>query len=478
MWDVFSNYWHIITTVVAAIDIVIVAVVIAWILAIKREATSAIAWSLLVILLPFVGAFLFLLFGYQSVERPLKRKRRHRVGYRSRQGRQPIVAPPQVSYEGLGLLAEQLDGSPILAGNRAEFFHHGPPAFDAIFAAIERARHHIHLEFFIFRTDDLGERMLAALTAKARAGVEVRLLTDGIGARAFGNRQAKALAEAGGRWASFLPVSLWPRQLKVNLRNHRKIVVVDGQTAFTGGLNVGDEYLGKDPKFGPWRDTFLQVEGPIVETVQRVFVEDWDFSANEQLEGPAYFPALNQVGDVMVQTLTSGPDAETKTIREVFFAAMLRARKRLWVTTPYYVPDDGIRDALRLAAMSGVDVRLLIPQEPDHWTPYFAGRYYLPELLEAGVKVYLYANGFLHAKCITVDGRWASVGSANLDNRSLRLNFEMNLVFHSPHVVAELDRQFEHDLDDSHRLDGKTYAKRRWPGRLAENVCRLFSPVL
>jgi cardiolipin synthase len=347
-----------------------------------------------------------------------------------------------------------------------------------MFEVIKAAKHHIHIEFFIFRTDELGEKFLGLLAEKARAGVEVRLLTDGIGARAFGSRQARALCEAGGRWASFLPISIWRWRLQVNLRNHRKLVVIDGETGFTGGLNVGVEYLGEDPTFGKWRDTFLRLQGPAVVAMQQVFVEDWDFSTGELLDGREYFPDCPPRGDVAAQAISSGPDDDTKGIREIYFAAMLRARKRLWITTPYYVPDAGIRDAIRLAALSGADVRLLVPQSPDHWIPHFAGRYYLPELLESGVKVYMYANGFIHAKVILVDGKWASVGSANLDNRSLALNFELNVLFHTPWVVAELEKQFLHDIDESQPLDARTFAKRKWPGRLLENVCRLFSPVL
>jgi cardiolipin synthase len=286
------------------------------------------------------------------------------------------------------------------------------------------------------------------------------------------------LFSAGGKVAAFLPVSLWRRSFQVNLRNHRKIVLTDGKVAFTGGLNVGDEYLGESARFGPWRDTFLRLEGPAVEGLQSVFVEDWDFAFGEPLQGPEYFPAFASAGDVNAQVISSGPDMEIRAIREIYFAAMLRSRKRLWITSPYYVPDQGVRDALCLAAMSGVDARLLMPKTPDHLMPYFAGRYYLPELLACGVKVYRYTRGFIHSKVVLVDGQWASVGTANLDNRSLLLNFEVNCLFHTSRVVGELERQFLHDLEDSFRVEQKVFAQRTWPGKLAENVCRLFAPVL
>lgn len=480
MWDAISTYWPSITFATA--HTLLMCGFIAWILSIKKESTSAIAWSLLVILVPLVGAMLFVLFGYQSVNRPLKRKMQHRVRFRAKSGSQALDkvedAPAPLGYEGLAQLAERLSASSLCDGNRVELYYDGRSAFDAMFAAIEAARHHVHVLFFIFRNDQLGGRMLDLLRAKARSGVEVRLLVDGIGARKFSAQAVQALRNDGGKFASFLPVSLWRRSFQVNLRNHRKIVIVDGSVGFTGGLNVGDEYLGGSARFGPWRDTFLQMRGPAVEGLQGVFVEDWDFASSESLQGPEYFPSVGRVGEVHAQVISSGPDTEIKPIREIYFAAMLRARRRLWVTTPYYVPDQGIRDALCLSALSGVDVRLLLPKTPDHWMPYFAGRYYLPDLLAAGVKIYRYTKGFIHAKVVLTDGQWASVGTANLDNRSLLLNFEVNCLFHSPNVVGELERQFLLDLDESVRLDAKTFSRRPWPGKLAENVCRLFAPVL
>ncbi len=482
MWETLSEYWHVITVAFAAFDFVLVVATIVWILWLKKESASAIAWCLLVILVPLFGALLFVLFGYQSVNRPLKRKRQHRVRFRAKSAT-PVDAavPAQGSnrgYRGLAQLATRLGATWPVGGNRVEFFNEGRTAFDAIFTAIEAAKHHIHMQFFIFRNDELGRKMLDVLSEKAKAGVEVRLLVDGFGARNVSQRFTRPLRDAGGLVAAFLPVSLWRRRFQVNLRNHRKVVVVDGAIAFTGGLNVGVEYLGQHPRLSPWRDTFLRLEGPAVEGLQSHFIEDWDFAAGESLQGSEYYPPVESNGDVNVQVIASGPDMEVHAIREVYFAALSKARKRLWVTSPYYMPDPGIRDALCLAALSGVDVRLLLPKNPDHWLTYFAGRYYLPDLLAAGVKVYQYTKGFIHAKVVVADGMWASVGTANLDNRSLLLNFEVSCLFHTPRVVGELERQFLLDLEDALRLDAKVYSKRKWPGRLTENVCRLFAPVL
>lgn len=482
-WETISAYWHWITAAVAVADVVLLLAFIPWILAIKRDSISALAWCLLVILVPLFGAVLFFLFGYQNVQRPLKRKRAHRRRYRERQVDGPLPGKriqdghPVDGYERLGELAVRLGASPTVGGNEVEFFTEGRPAFDAMIAAIDGAKHHVHLESFIFRSDRLGRQFLDLLARKARAGVEVRLLTDGIGTRGLRWWHTRDARRAGVKVIAFLPVSLIRRRLQVNLRNHRKLLICDGRVGFAGGLNVGVEYLGEGP-LGRWRDTHLRIQGPSVEAMQRVFVEDWDFAAGEPLLGNKYFPDLPPAGDVAAQVIASGPDEELKPIREIYFAAIAKSRKRLWITSPYYVPDQGIRDALCMAAMSDVDVRLLLPQQPDHLIAHFAARYYLPDLLQAGVKVYMYRPGFIHAKVVLMDGQWASVGSANLDNRSLLLNFEANCLFHGAKVVSRLEEQFRRDLEDSVLIDRKDFAKRPLAGRLAENICRLFAPVL
>jgi cardiolipin synthase len=483
--EVLGIYWREITTAVAVLNTVSVVVVIPWVLAIKREAISAVAWCLLVLLVPLFGALMFVMFGYQYVHRPLLRKRRHRRSYREHHG--PDAAPkhaeaeaagdPDRTWEGMARLALRLDAFPLTTGNKGTLYHEGQAAYDAMLEAIRAAEHHVHLEFFIIQPDASGRRFMEVLAEKAKQGVEVRVLYDAMGSRGLRWWFLRPLKKAGGQYAAFLPVSLLRRRIQVNLRNHRKILVVDGKVGFTGGFNIGEEYLGKVAKFGYWRDTHLRLEGPAVESLQRVFIEDWDFAYGEALKGGAYFRA-ERAGDWPVQIVQSGPDQELKSIREVYFAAALKARKRLWITSPYYVPDQGLRDALCMAGRSGIDVRLLFPYRPDKYLPFFAAHYYFSDLLEAGVKVYQYTKGFVHAKVWLADGQWASVGTANLDNRSLLLNFEVNALIYAPKAVAELEEQFKRDLETSIRLEPRAFAERPLSGRLAENACRLLSPVL
>ena len=269
------------------------------------------------------------------------------------------------------------------------------------------------------------------------------------------------------------PISESQRQAR-----EQRVAQIAGRLGFLGGMNIGDEYLGKNPCFGYWRDEFLRLEGPAVSGIQRIFDEDWHFAHGEPLDGPSYFPELPDAGDAVVQLIESGPDQHVNSIREMFFAAILSARERVWLTTPYFVPDSGLLDALRLARYRGVDVRIIGQLRPDHYLAHFASRYYFRDMLELGVKVYQYRKGIMHAKLIMIDGRWAMVGSANFDNRSLHLNFEAGCILHSAAQVAELEETFRRDLADAVLLDAATFAQRPFLARLAENACRLLSPIL
>jgi cardiolipin synthase len=480
-------------------DFVLIAVMITWVLMAKSDSTSAVAWCLVILLVPFFGALLFILFGYQHVSRPLRRKRRHKQHYKAPAAlaRPEGEADPDAAFageegpckvtllDGLAGLAQRFDGYPLTVGNKVEMYHEGEPAYHAMLEAVRGARHHIHMETFIFQPDAAGREFLDALTKKAREGVQVRLVYDAMGSLHLHASRLRELRGAGGKVFAFLPLNPFRRRIQVNLRNHRKILVVDGRVAFVGGLNIGDEYLGKVRRFGFWRDTHFRLEGPAVRHVQRVFAEDWDFAAGEHLTDPpdakpgqSYFRPGPADGDVPVQVVESGPDRDLKAIREIYFAAILGARQRLWIASPYFVPDAGLRDALRLAGYMGVDVRFLGQCYPDKWIPQYAARYYWEEMLAADVKVYQYARGMMHSKVVLVDGKWASVGTANLDNRSLHLNFEVNCLFYDPKVVADLEAAFLRDLGYSIRLDRRVYARRPFTGRLLENACRLLSPVL
>jgi cardiolipin synthase A/B len=494
-WDDFLAW---LPFLLGLVNLVVCVLFIAWVLMTKSDSTSAVAWCLLIFFLPLAGAAIFYLFGYQHVDRPLHRKRRHKLQYRSTAPRTGADAPeppgqatdsrvdkPPPLHVALHRVASRTGAYPMTLGNAIDFYHEGRPCFDAMLEAIRGARHHIHLLTFIFQYDKTGREFLELLTRKVKEGVQVRLLYDAMGSRCLRHRRLSELVAAGGKAFPFLPVNPLRRRMQVNMRNHRKIMVVDGQVAFTGGLNIGDEYLGQVARYGFWRDTHLRVRGPAVADLQRVFAEDWNFASGESLTQPdnaeadrLYFEPEAVNGPYPVQVVDSGPDREIKPIREVYFAAILKARRRVWIASPYFVPDAGLRDALRLAGYLGVDVRFLGQNHPDKWLPLYAARYYWDQVLGSGVKVYQYTKGMLHSKVVLVDGEWASVGTANFDNRSLHLNFEVNCLLYSTQAVAELEAAFERDLEDAIRLDRHVFARRPFAGRLLENASRLLSPVL
>jgi cardiolipin synthase len=477
-------HWQDVVGLLAYADLVLVTFAVCWILHIKRETMSAIAWCLTVILIPFIGFVLFFLFGYQSIHGPVRKKKKKNLKYKRIVGKPPALARASrevtEKWEVLAKLAHHdAEGFPVTDGNRVTLYHHGDAAFDAMIHAIECAKHHVHMEFFIFRRDATGRRFTDALLAARKRNVEVRFAYDSVGSFTLSLSKFPELKAAGAKVAAFLPLFNPLYRLRVNLRNHRKLLIVDGRVAFTGGLNVGDEYRGVHRKFGPWRDTHFRVEGPAVESMQQVFLEDWHYAANEIVDGPAYYPEDDKLpGKALVQVVSSGPDADFKAVRETYFAAITKAKDRLWIASPYFVPDAGIRDALALAARSGVDVRLLCLFRPDKWLPFLAARFYWTDMLAAGVKVYQYTPGMMHSKYMLVDGEWASVGSANMDNRSLFLNYELNCLLFDPTSVAELEAEFLKDLDVSVRLDKAVFQARPWAGRMAENAARLLSPVL
>jgi cardiolipin synthase len=473
MIEIFD--WPSVTGALALLNLAMVAVTMIWILAIKQEPTSALAWCLLVLIIPLGGVLLFFFFGYQNIHRPLNRKKQHAQTFpMSRES-----GEPSGGYEGLADIGQKLGLGGPHSGNALEIYHEGQSAYDAMLAAIRAAKNHIHMEFFIVRSDQSGREFIEALAERARAGVKVRFLYDAVGSWSLKTKIIDDLTEAGGEVSPFLTL-LNPlrRRTAINLRNHRKILIVDGLIGFTGGFNIGDEYLGKNRFFGAWRDTFVRIQGHSVRSLQRIFCEDWDFATDEDLIGDSYFPQIPDQGKVSIQVAWSGPDQDIRIIREVYFAAIMRAKNRVWLATPYFVPDSGLLDALCLAARSGRDVRIVCPFRPDKWIPHLAGRYYWWALMRAGVKIYQYTAGFMHAKLLLIDDEWCSIGSVNFDNRSLYLNFEVTCFIDSKPVAAEIAQAFETDMSHSIRLRPESFTQRPFAAKVAENACRLLSPVL
>jgi cardiolipin synthase len=451
----------------------------------RRQSGATLAWVLVIFFLPYLGAFLFLAVGSQTIRWRRKRRQRARDAVAPRLAAstqavrrfEALVEETALAALGepareLARLADKL-ALPSCGGNAIELLVDPAATFSKIEAAIASARSHVHLEYYIWRADDTGRRLRDHLVEVARSGIEVRVLVDDVGSRSAGRRFWQPLVESGGHVGRFLRVNAIARWLLLNRnnRNHRKIAVVDGSVAFAGGINVSDAHL---------RDTHVCLGGPIVARLQEIFVEDWFNSTNEDLTAPQYFPDPVPTGEQRVQILASGPDdGRTYAIETIYFAALTLARKRAWLTTPYFIPDVTLAAALRTAALRGVDVRLLLPRTPDQPFVYHAARSFFPELLEAGVKIYQYSDAAaLHAKTATVDGCWATVGSANLDLRSFRLNFEANAVAYGPMLAGELEQVFECDLARAHRLDLAEFRNRGVLERAFEGAARVLAPLL
>jgi cardiolipin synthase len=456
----------------------------------RKEPSSTIAWILSLVFLPALGATLFLLFGRDRVRLPAKRKRAADRAVREelRAHAPAIVArdsiPASLVHAGatdleLALFrvgAHLTHGVPS-GGNAVDVLLGGDETYAAMGAAIDAARHHVHAEYYLIRNDATGAWFRDRLVAAAKRGVEVRLLADGFGCFALHASFARALRDAGARFGTFLPmrsVLLQP----VNLRNHRKIVVVDGHVAFTGGINVGDEYRGEMPGVGVWSDVHVRVEGPAARDLQRVFFQDWSFATGESLRATPYFPAPDARGAATIAVVPSGPDTRTEAIQRIFFGAIAGARERVRITTPYFVPDQAILVALELAAMRGVDVKLILPRKSNHAVTFHAGRSFYEPLLEAGVSLYEYAPGIVHAKTMVVDGAVSLVGSANMDLRSFRLNFEVHALVHDAGVAARLEGAFDRALAQSSLVSLAGWRERPRRLRIYEGAARLVSPLL
>lgn len=447
----------------------------------RRNPTSTVGWILVLLLLPVIGFFLYLFLGRDWTKRRLftmkaeddqrivdavisQKRDLERIG-REHQGQ------PYERFFSIAKMLLESNRAIITNDNALTIFTDGTAKFASLFDAIRAAKHHIHLEYYIIRDDPLSRELIHLLTEKAREGIEVRLLADSLGMKVK-KKGLKEFEQAGGKHAVF-----FPRIYTLNYRNHRKIAVIDGTTGFIGGYNIGEEYLGKGP-LGYWRDAAIKIEGMGVTSLQLRFFMDWNYAANDSLSyDRVYFPDIKGPGSCPLQIVSSGPDARWSQIKEGYVKMILTATESVYIQTPYFIPDDSISDALRIAALSGVDVRIMIPCKPDHPFVYWSTLSFIGDLLDPGVKAYTYNNGFIHAKTIVVDGIAASVGSANFDIRSFRLNFEANTFFYDLEYGGQMKKAFLDDLPKCTEITSETYKNRsRWI-KAKESVSRLFSPL-
>ncbi len=459
----------------------------------RRNPASSWAWLLVLLFIPVLGFLIYMIFGRNSKrEKMFQEKERydreiyyHYLLHDERSVGRVKEQKAIIENGGKLIEAEYLtdlaylnlnSGNWMTFNNRVTRFTNGREKFESLIHDIRAAKHFIHMEYYIWRGDELGCRLVQELTKKAKEGVEVRLLYDGMGNAALPKTFFYELLQAGGYTAAFLP----PFIVRLNYRNHRKLCIIDGEIGYIGGFNVGDEYLGIVKRYGPWRDTHLRIEGDAIDQMQMRFIKDWNFTTTHGSVclDPRYFPIRAQCEGVGMQIVSSGPDTKWHNIRNSYFKMINEAESHIYLTTPYFVPDDGIFEALRVAALSGLDVRILIPGNPDHLFVYWASTSYLGELLEAGVRCYQYEQGFIHAKCLCIDGKMCSVGTANMDIRSFDLNFEVNAFLYDAPFTQILENDFLSDLKKSIEISLDWYRHRKWWFKVKEAIARLISPML
>lgn len=468
---------------VAAVAVTVVVTV--HVLLVKRDERAAIGWIGLIWFVPVVGVLLYLVLGVNRIRR---RARALRQGVRIyREVHSPVALEQEEMEARLGEpgahlvplvgLLDRVVGRPLLGGNLVEPLLDGDECYPAMIEAIEQARQSVTMETYIFDNDDWGCRVARALGAATRRGVEVRVLIDAAGARYSFPSILRVLKEEGVRVGVFLPASLRPFHLShVNLRNHRKVMVVDGRTGFTGGMNVRAACVLGDERKGATRDLHFKVEGPVVVQLQEMFAEDWTFATGEELDGACYFPELEPVGPVACRGIADGPDEDLDKLRWTLLGALGLARRSIRVVTPYFLPDGSLRDALMVAAKRGVEVDVIMPQENN--LPYvaWAALGQLEALLRHGVRVFFVPGPFDHSKLAVVDASWALLGSANWDPRSLRLNFEYNMECWDEDLCGRLDEMARRRRDRGARYDIEDHLGRpRWQ-QLRDGAMRLFAP--
>lgn len=459
----------------------------------RRDPKAVWTWLLILYFVPVFGFFFYLIFAQDYRKSKMFRIKevedRLRFSLKSqedllRNESRYLDDPLAADYADLVYYNLEQAGAVLTLNNSLEIFTDGQKKFEDLRNELRKAERFIHIQYYIIKNDELFDSIVPILKERVRNGVEVRILYDGMGGRFMPRKRWAELEAEGIRVACFFPPILGRLNLRVNYRNHRKIVVIDGSVGYVGGFNIGREYLGRDPKFGYWRDTHLKIRGDAVISLQICFALDWNYAAKENLFKDGRYFSDWHVSKTMpdtplgIQIITSGPDSPQRQIRDNYLKLIHRARHHIYIQTPYFVPDDAILSALKIAASSGIDVRLMIPCKPDHPFVYWATYSYVGEMVAAGARCYTYENGFLHAKGMMADSRVSCYGTANMDIRSFELNFEVNATIYDEDSTEALEEIFLEDLTRCREVTREVYEARSLWVRIREQGSRLLSPLL
>jgi cardiolipin synthase len=472
-------------TILDSIFLVNSIVLIAIIILERRRPEKTIAWFLVFMVLPPLGILLYIFIG--------RNWKRHKLNNTFTSFAKEVVnnfvnRTHQTEFKPLLELLANNSESPVFDNNEIEVFNNGEDKFDALKKEMEKAGHHIHLEYFIVKNDHIGNEIKDILIKKSLAGVRVIFIIDKVGSYKLRYRYVKELKDAGVEivyYTYFLAPLLRKLNTQINFRNHRKIAIIDGKVGFLGGMNIGDEYLGKG-KLGFWRDTHIMVKGDFVLGLQAVFLNDYfeikhTNGSNDIFIGDAdkYCPITKDKGNKIMQLVHSGPDSEYPSIMQCMLKMISMAQKSIWITTPYFIPTESLQEALKVAALGGIEIKILFPGRFDHYIVYQASQTYLKELMKCGVKIYFYdKKSFVHSKVITIDGEICSVGTANMDIRSYMLNYEVNTVIYDKEITARLDYDFEMNLQDSLEITEEYFDKMPWYQKFIQSLARVLSYLL
>ncbi len=480
----WSPFWQIFSLIFLATAIPVALMIILE----KRSPFKTIAWILVLILIPIFGLIFYLFFGQEF----RKRKLYSRKGIKglSKIRKLSTIQLREIEHTPLDLEPKAMDKINIIrlllnnsnalltTGNKLKLLENGTATFEAIFKVLEKARHHIHMEYYIYDDDKIGNRLKDLLIKKSKESVEIRIIVDDVGSWGLKEKFYNELRENGIEIYSFMEVRFPRLTSRVNFRNHRKILIVDGKVGFTGGINIADRYVEGNEKVGSWRDTHLQITGDAVACLQVIFAADWYFVINENLSGQKYFLPLSDKPGTPVQISASGPDSDWESIDQAFFAAISNAREYVYLTTPYLMPPQQLVTALKIAALSNVDVRLIIPEKSDAHISRWCSFSYIEELLEAGIKMYFYQAGFIHSKILIVDDVFSTVGTTNLDFRSLETNFEVNAFVYEEKFAQQVKKVFKTDLKNSREIKLQEWTLRPWHKKLRESLAHIVAPML
>lgn len=450
----------------------------------RKEATTTWAWLLILLVLPVVGFILYLMFGQNLSRQKIFKEKKVTDEKKSKELLEKFKEEERnsrMSEEFIELIRMNYNHSGALYtnGNSIETFINGEDKFKALIEDIRSAKNFIHIEYYIFRLDELGKTIINELKKKVDEGVEVRLLADGMGSKSLRAKDIKYIRSLGIKFYLFFPGILPYVNTRLNFRNHRKIVVIDGKVGYVGGFNVGDEYINKGKQFDFWRDTHVRIKGRAVDELNKRFILDWDYASEGELNTyEKYFPKQTEEGDIGIQIISSGPDHKEEYIKNAYMKIINDAKKSVYIQTPYLVLDEPMKEALKIAALSGIDVRIMVPGEPDHFFMAWILSANMGELMEYGVKIYKYKKGFIHSKTIVADGKVASIGTANLDIRSFQLNFEINAIIFNCDFASKQEEIFNKDIEDSKLVTLEEYNNRGRAIRIKEALIRLIAPIL